>query len=115
MRSTTAMSCEMNRKASPISARRRIIRLTTRALTDHRLHPPWRRKPRREKGKQEEPAMIANSRTVLRDLFVAAVAAASPASCVPPNLPPRPRGRTIVVGAGKAAAAMAAAVEHHWD
>ena len=59
--------------------------------------------------------MIANSRTVLRDLFAAAVATASPASCVPPNLPPRPRGRTIVVGAGKAAAAMAAAVEHHWD
>src|SRR5271156_2805502 len=34
MRSTTAMSCEMNRKASPISACRRIIRLTTRALTE---------------------------------------------------------------------------------
>src|SRR5271154_6176176 len=59
--------------------------------------------------------MIANARTVLRDLFASAVAAASPASCVPQNLPPRPRGRTIVVGAGKAVAAMAAAVEGHWD
>ena len=59
--------------------------------------------------------MIANLRTVLRDLFAAAVAAASPAGCVPQNLPPRPRGRTIVVGAGKAAAAMASAVEHHSD
>jgi hydroxypyruvate reductase len=59
--------------------------------------------------------MMDNARTVLRDLFAAAVAAASPATCVPPNLPRRPRGRTIVVGAGKAAAAMAAAVERHWD
>src|ERR1700735_731314 len=59
--------------------------------------------------------MIADARTVLRDLFAAAVAAASPAGCVPQNLPPRPRGRTIVVGAGKAAAAMAAAVEKNWD
>jgi len=33
---------------------------------------------------------------------------------VPPHLPPRPRGRIIVVGAGKASAAMAAAVEAHW-
>src|ERR1700679_967400 len=63
----------------------------------------------------KEAAMIANARTVLRDLFAAAVAAASPAGCVPQNLPQRPRGRTIVVGAGKAAAAMASAVEHHWD
>jgi hydroxypyruvate reductase len=59
--------------------------------------------------------MIADARRVLRDLFDVAVAAASPALCVPGNLPPRPRGRTIVVGAGKAAAAMAAAVESHWD
>jgi hydroxypyruvate reductase len=34
---------------------------------------------------------------------------------VPVHLPPRPKGRTIVVGAGKAAASMAAAVEAHWN
>ena len=34
--------------------------------------------------------------------------------CVPPHLPPPPKGRTVVVGAGKAAAAMARAVEDHW-
>jgi hydroxypyruvate reductase len=56
----------------------------------------------------------ADPRAFLRDLFDAAVAAVSPAACVPPFLPPPPRGRTIVVGAGKAAAAMAAAVEAHW-
>lgn len=53
-------------------------------------------------------------RAFLRRLFDAAVAAADPASCVPGFLPPMPRGRTVVVGAGKAAAAMARAVERHW-
>ncbi len=47
-------------------------------------------------------------------MFDAAVAAASPALCVPPFLPEPPVGRTIVLGAGKAAAAMARAVEDHW-
>ena len=47
-------------------------------------------------------------------MFAAAVDAAAPSGCVPPHLPPPPAGRTIVVGAGKAAAAMAAAVEAHW-
>src|SRR5215467_1303123 len=54
-------------------------------------------------------------RKLLRRMFDAAVAAASPALCVPGHLPRPPRGRTIVVGAGKAAAAMAAAVEDHWS
>ncbi len=51
---------------------------------------------------------------VLQDMFRAAVEAALPAHCVPPHLPPPPAGRTVVVGAGKAAAAMAKAVEDHW-
>lgn len=54
-------------------------------------------------------------RDLLRRMFDAAVAAAQPQHCLPPHLPPRPRGRTWVVGAGKAAAAMARAVEDHWD
>jgi glycerate 2-kinase len=54
-------------------------------------------------------------RGLLRAMFHAAVAAASPARCVPPHLPLRPGGRTVVVGAGKAAAAMAKAVEDVWD
>lgn len=52
--------------------------------------------------------------TLLRSLFDAAVAAAQPALCLPPHLPSPPRGRTLVIGAGKAAAAMAQAVEAHW-
>jgi glycerate 2-kinase len=57
---------------------------------------------------------LTPERDLLRALFAAAVDAAAPASCVPQHLPPPPPGRTILVGAGKAAAAMAAAVEAHW-
>jgi hydroxypyruvate reductase len=52
---------------------------------------------------------------LLRDLFDAAVSAADPARCVPANLPSPPKGRTIVVGAGKASPAMAQALERHWS
>lgn len=51
---------------------------------------------------------------LLENAFRAAVAAAAPETCVPPHLPPAPRGRLLVVGAGKAAAAMARAVELHY-
>ena len=54
-------------------------------------------------------------RALLRGLLDAALAAAQPALCVPPNLPPPPRGRTLVLGAGKASAAMARALEEHWS
>jgi hydroxypyruvate reductase len=47
-------------------------------------------------------------------LFQAALAAADPAKRLPQHLPPPPRGRTVVVGGGKAAGAMAASVEAHW-
>jgi glycerate 2-kinase len=47
-------------------------------------------------------------------MFDAAIASAQPALCVPPNLPAAPKGRLIVVGAGKASAAMAQAVERNW-
>ena len=53
-------------------------------------------------------------RAVLRGLFDVAVAAADPVRCLPAFLPPPPVGRLVVVGAGKAAAAMALAVETHW-
>ncbi|MEP6545863.1 MAG: glycerate kinase [Gammaproteobacteria bacterium] len=47
-------------------------------------------------------------------MFDAAIASAQPALCVPPQLPTPPRGRLIIVGAGKASAAMARVVEQHW-
>ncbi len=58
----------------------------------------------------------ADARALLRALFDAALAAARPATCLAPyiaRLQP-PKGRTIVIGAGKASAAMARAVEDHW-
>jgi hydroxypyruvate reductase len=53
-------------------------------------------------------------RELLLGSFHAAVAAADPLRIVPPQLPVPPRGRTLVIGAGKAAAAMALAAEQHW-
>jgi len=50
----------------------------------------------------------------LRALFDAAVAAADPMRVIPAHLPPRPPGRVVVVGAGKASARMAEAVEIVW-
>ena len=59
----------------------------------------------------------SRQRAVLRGLFDAAVAAVDPARCLPAWLPDSsdaPMGRTVVIGAGKAAAAMARTVEEHW-
>ncbi len=52
---------------------------------------------------------------LLRRLFEAAIASAQPERCVPRHLPDPPAGRLIVVGAGKAAAAMARVVEDHYE
>src|SRR5437899_4799456 len=54
-------------------------------------------------------------RELLRRMFDAAINAAQPAHCIPPHLPAVPPGRLLVVGAGKASAAMARAVEDNWS
>ncbi|MGV1771094.1 glycerate kinase type-2 family protein [Agrobacterium vitis] len=54
-------------------------------------------------------------RSFLASLFAAAVAAADPLNGIRTHLPARPKGRTVVVGAGKGAAQMAAALEKLWD
>jgi hydroxypyruvate reductase len=59
-------------------------------------------------------AMTDNPQALLRALFDAAVAAADPALRVAAHLPPPPPGRTIVLGAGKASAVMARAIEEAW-
>lgn len=53
-------------------------------------------------------------RTLLIESFYAAVGAADPLKILPHYLPPPPAGKTLVVGAGKAGAAMALAVEQQW-
>ena len=58
--------------------------------------------------------MKFSPRDLLLGSFQAALSAADPLKIVPAYLPKPPQGRTLVVGAGKAAAAMALAVEQHW-
>jgi glycerate 2-kinase len=60
------------------------------------------------------PDAAAQIDQLLRAMFDAAVAVAQPQLRVPQFLPAAPRGRLIVIGAGKASAAMARAVEQHW-
>jgi hydroxypyruvate reductase len=55
-----------------------------------------------------------NPKQLLIESFHAAVAAADPLKILPPHLPAPPSGRTLVIGAGKAAASMALAVERYW-
>ena len=58
--------------------------------------------------------MNQDPRALLRAMFDAAIAAALPDKTLPAYLPKPPKGRTLVVGCGKAAASMAKAVEDHW-
>jgi hydroxypyruvate reductase len=55
-----------------------------------------------------------NPRELLQQMFAAAIAAAQPAQCLPAHLPSARDGRLLVIGAGKATAAMARVVEDHW-
>ena len=59
--------------------------------------------------------MSEAKRALLRRMFNATVAAAAAERCLPAHLPAPPKGRTVVIGAGKGAAAMARAVEAHWQ
>jgi glycerate 2-kinase len=54
-------------------------------------------------------------RSFLTGLFQAAVQAADPEAALSAHLPPKPKGRTVVIGAGKGAAQLAAAFERLWD
>ena len=58
----------------------------------------------------DSPSALA----LLKQSYAAAVAAADPLQIVPAHLPPPPKGKTLVVGAGKAGASMAKAVEQLW-
>ncbi|MEK7345369.1 MAG: glycerate kinase [Pseudomonadota bacterium] len=60
--------------------------------------------------------MRSEAARIMREMFGAAIASAQPQLCVPPHLPSpdQVRGRLVVIGAGKASAAMARAVEDHW-
>ncbi|MGR9146471.1 DUF4147 domain-containing protein (plasmid) [Rhizobium leguminosarum] len=59
-------------------------------------------------------AAVRDTRAFLSDLFRAAVAAADPYEAIKANLPQQPKGRTVVVGAGKASVEMARAFDALW-
>jgi glycerate 2-kinase len=58
--------------------------------------------------------VLESPQDLLKAMFHAAIDAAHPRHIVPQHLPPPPKGRAIIIGAGKASAAMAKAVEDHW-
>jgi hydroxypyruvate reductase len=66
-------------------------------------------------GQSREAFELHDPSGFLTDLFRTAIDAARPERVLAAHLPQPPRGRTLVVGAGKAAAAMAAALEAAWD
>jgi glycerate 2-kinase len=57
---------------------------------------------------------LGDPRAFLVSLFETAVRAADPLEAIRAHLPARPKGRTVVIGAGKAASQMAAAFEKLW-
>ena len=79
---------------------------------DGRRQRRWQREP--EIARLPTPAPRDEPRAFLRALFDAAVAQALPGPSLAHFLPPPPKGRTLVVGAGKAGGAMAAALEALW-
>jgi hypothetical protein len=68
---------------------------------------PERRNPTSGRGRRKEDAVTISPKPFFESLF--------PRRIIPAYLPPRPKGRTIVVGAGKGAAQMAQAFEEAWD
>jgi len=59
--------------------------------------------------------LTLDPKAFLTSVFDAAVAAADPERTIRAHLPEKPKGRTVVVGAGKGAAQMAATFEKAWD
>lgn len=58
--------------------------------------------------------MSKSPEVFLREIFDVAVNRADPMLCVPSTLPEKPTGRVVIIGAGKASARMAEALEHAW-
>ncbi len=57
---------------------------------------------------------MTDHRAILRALYDAAVTSAHPDTCLPPHLPPPPKGRILLLAAGKAAGSMSVAAERHY-
>jgi len=77
------------------------------------LERPAKSSPYGDKAR-EEASSTPQDRDLLKDLFRVAVDAADPGRAIAANLPARPKGKTIVVGSGKASVQMARALEEAW-
>jgi glycerate 2-kinase len=66
-------------------------------------------------AKTTEDSSVIEPKTLFAELFAAAVKAADPKEALKPFMPARPKGRAIVIGAGKGAAQLAASFEELWD
>ena len=66
-------------------------------------------------GAAQAPRHHQAEAALLRRMFEAAIASAQPAVSIAAHLPEPPKGRLVVIGAGKASAAMARAVEDAWS
>jgi hydroxypyruvate reductase len=82
-----------------------------RGVIESRMSPPAQAP---DSGARSTPPSLASPRAFLRHLLDVAVQRAQPAHTLPAFLPAPPRGRTLVLGAGKAAGAMAHALEASW-
>src|SRR5690348_2828243 len=104
----TAMPCSSSSNRTSSSHRtsrgRRTKRCRFWSISSRRISMP---------GPKDVPATA--SPELLRPLLDAAIESAQPRHCLPGHLPPLPPGRTFVIGAGKASAAMARALEDHWE
>ena len=80
-------------------------------MFEHMYHGPIMISPSAD---DSAPNIESSPDATLRLLFEAMVAAADPARLLPTRLPDPPGGRTVIIGAGKAAASMAKTVEEHW-
>ena len=78
------------------------------------MQAAFRHTPPPGEGKDGMAWDDASARATLTKVFAAAVAAADPRGMLARHLPPPPAGRCVVVGAGKSAAVMAAALEAAW-
>lgn len=78
------------------------------------MNAPLEKTAARRPSPEADSTMIAEDRAFLSALFEAAVSAADPYLAIKAHLPKPPKGRTVVIGAGKGAAQLARAFEQQW-
>ena len=78
------------------------------------LNAPLEKTAAPRSSPEADSTMTAEDRAFLTALFEAAVSAADPCLAIKAHIPNPPKGRTVVIGAGKGAAQLASAFEQQW-